>query len=79
MAQEQNDPTLILGAYDLLAGTLYYLGEIEERNNTRCVVFKSGAQEMYSLLPKRSTRAVICLGGGRSRVASRKDRLLETL
>ena len=28
MAQEQNDPTLMIGAYNLLAGTLHYLGDM---------------------------------------------------
>jgi hypothetical protein len=28
MAEEQDDPTLMIGAYNLLAGTLYYFGDI---------------------------------------------------
>jgi hypothetical protein len=28
MAEEQVDPALMIGAYNLLAGTLYYLGDI---------------------------------------------------
>ena len=29
LAQEQNDPALMIGAYDALAATLYFLGDFE--------------------------------------------------
>ena len=37
-------PALMMGAYRALAVTLYFLGDFETADNTRCVVFRSGAR-----------------------------------
>ena len=63
LAQEQNDSTLMIGACIALwqlRSTIWAISR--PRDNTRCVVFRSGARAAYSLRSKRSTRqpSVVC-------------------
>ena len=62
LAQEQNDSALMIGAYRALAARSTIWAISRPRDNTRCVVFRSGAREAYSLRSKRSIApAVACL------------------
>jgi hypothetical protein len=56
LAQEQDDPPLMIEAYRALAATLYFWAISSQPYNTRCVAFSSGAREPYSLLWKTSIR-----------------------
>ena len=63
LAQEQNDSALMIGAYSRFGSPRSTFWAISRpHDNTRCVVFRSGAREAYSLRSKRSTApAVACL------------------
>ena len=56
LAQEQNDATLMVGAYAALSArsTIWVISN--PRDNTRPVVFRSGAQEASSLMRKTFKR-----------------------
>ena len=49
LAQEQNDPALMIGAYSALAARSTIWAISRPRDNTRCVAFRSGAREACSL------------------------------
>ena len=62
LAQEQNDPALMIGAYRALAGTLYYLGDFEAARQyaMRGVqIWRSGG--VQSPCRRRRRPAVVCL------------------
>jgi hypothetical protein len=61
LAQEQDDPTLMIWAYNALAATLFFLGDFES-DNTRLRLFRSGAREASSFIRKTSIRrpSVVC-------------------
>ena len=63
LAQEQNDSALMIGACRALAARSTFWAISRPRDNTRCMVFRSGALEAYSLRSKRSLRppSVVCL------------------
>ena len=49
LAQEQNDARLMIGAYRRFGSHALLFGRLRDpRDNTPCVVFRSGAQEAYS-------------------------------
>jgi hypothetical protein len=56
LAQEQNDPALMMGAYRILAVTLYFSAALRSRAKMRGVAFNSGAREADNLRSKGSTR-----------------------
>jgi hypothetical protein len=65
MAQEQDDPVLMIGACNLLAGTLFYLGDIGTAHQyaMRSVqIWRSGGMQSCSLEGELESRAVVCLG-----------------
>jgi hypothetical protein len=77
LAQEQNDPGLMLGAYSACHARSSIWVISSPRDNTRCVVFRSGAREASSLcgrLPYASRRLSVLWG--HVRVASRGYGLL---
>ena len=78
LAQEQDDPTLMIWAYDALAATLYFLGDFEAsgQNAMRGVrIWRSS--NVQSRPEDVDTPVVACLCyKAYSRVASRRDRLL---
>ena len=55
LAQEQNDPALLIGAFRILAVTLYFSGDFEPRERTRGVVLSSGGREAYNPGSKKLT------------------------
>jgi hypothetical protein len=78
LAQEQDDPMLMIGTYNALAATLHYLGDFETSRLYamrglqiwRSKSVQSSAEDLY-------TPAVGCLGlWGYVRVASWRDPLL---
>jgi serine/threonine protein kinase/predicted ATPase len=65
MAQEQDDPALMIGAYNHLAGTLYYLGDIgtAHQHVMRSVqIWRSGSVQSHAVEGELESRAVVCLG-----------------
>ena len=65
LAQEQDDPALMIGAYNALACTLYYLGDFEgARQYARhgVQIWRSG--NIQSCAEEFSTPVVSCLGHG---------------
>ena len=61
LAQEQNDPALMIGAYHALAATLYYLGDFEAARQIRDAWrSRSGAREACSLRSKTSNAPAVC-------------------
>ena len=63
MAEEQDDPTLMIGAYNLLAGTLYYLGDIATGHQyaMRGVqIWRSGSVQSHA--GELEPHGVVCLG-----------------
>ena len=56
LAQEQDDPALMIGAYALWQPRSTFWAISSPRDNTRCVVFRSGAREASSLMRKTSIR-----------------------
>ena len=52
LAQEQNDSALLIGAYNALSGTLYFMGDFEVA--LRYAI--RGARKVYSLKSKRLAR-----------------------
>jgi hypothetical protein len=62
LAQEQKDARLMMGAYRVLASTLYFLGDFENSGQYACVVLRSGVQEPYSVRLKRSALrpSIVC-------------------
>jgi Anaphase-promoting complex subunit 5 len=63
MAEEQDDPALMIGAYNLLAGTLYYLGDIGTGHQyvMRGVqIWRSGSVQSYA--GELESHVVVCLG-----------------
>ena len=78
LAQEQNDPALMIGAYRALACTLYFLGDFETARQyaMRGVqIWRSGAAQSPVEEPYRARRRLSVLSNT-IRVASRRDRLL---
>ena len=63
LAQEQNDPALMIGACTRFGSARSTFWAISRpRDNTRCVVFRSGAREAYSLRSEEvDAPAVACL------------------
>jgi len=62
LAQQQNDPALMIGAYNALAATLYFLGDFDSaRQNARCglQIWRSGS--VLSSTEDLYTPAVGCL------------------
>ena len=60
MAQEQDDPALLIGAYNLLAGTLFYLGDIGTAHEyvMRSVqIWRSGGMQSDAVERENSNRA----------------------
>ena len=52
MAQGQDDPALMIGAYNHLAATLYYLGDIgtAHQHVMRCVnIWRSGSVQSHAV------------------------------
>ena len=78
LAQEQNDSTLMIGAYVLLAVTLYFLGDFEAaRQYARRGVQIWRAGGVQSQDDEVTEHAVGCLYfSGATGVAFRRDRLL---
>ena len=78
LAQEQNDSALMIGAYQALACTLYFLGDFETARQyaMRGVqIWRSGSVQSHA--EDLDAPAVICLCyEALCRVASRRDRLL---
>jgi hypothetical protein len=65
MAQEQDDPTLMIGAYNFLAGTLYYLGDMGTAHQyvMRGVqLWRSGSVHSHAGAGELESGAVVCLG-----------------
>jgi serine/threonine protein kinase/tetratricopeptide (TPR) repeat protein len=65
MAQEQDDPALMIGAYNHLAGTLLYLGDIgtAHQHVMRSVqIWRSGSVPSHAVEGELESRAVVCLG-----------------
>jgi serine/threonine protein kinase/tetratricopeptide (TPR) repeat protein len=65
MAQEQDDPAQMIGAYNLLAGTLYYLGNFETAHQSvmRGVqIWRSGSVKPNPGAGELESCAVVCLG-----------------
>jgi hypothetical protein len=65
MAQEQDDPALLIAAYNLLAGTLFYLGDIGTAHEyvMRSVgIWRSGGEQSDAVEGELESRAVVCLG-----------------
>ena len=75
LAQEQNDPALMIGAYHISAATLYYLGDFEAaRKYARrgIQIWRSGA--VQSPVEDVETAAVCCLcydGSNQSGISER--------
>ena len=65
LAQEQNDAALMIGAYALWQPRSTFWVISSPRDNTRCVVFRSGARETFSLMRKTSIRqsSAVCAMG----------------
>jgi tetratricopeptide (TPR) repeat protein len=67
IAQEQDDPTLMIGAYNFLAGTLYYLGDMGTAHQyvMRGVqIWRSGGVQSNACAGELESGAVVCLGLG---------------
>jgi serine/threonine protein kinase/tetratricopeptide (TPR) repeat protein len=65
MAQEQDDLALMIGAYNHLAGTLLYLGDIgtAHQHVMRSVqIWRSGNVPSHAVEGELESRAVVCLG-----------------
>jgi len=65
MVQEQDDPTLMIGAYNFLAGTLYYLGDMGTAHQyvMRGVqLWRSGSVHSHAGAGELESGAVVCLG-----------------
>ena len=65
MAQEQDDPAQMIGAYNLLAGTLYYLGNFgaAHQNVMRGIqIWRSGSVQPNPGAGELESGAVVCLG-----------------
>jgi tetratricopeptide (TPR) repeat protein len=65
MAQEQDDSRLLIGAYDLLAGTLSYLGDIGTAHQyvMRGVqLWRSGNVQSHARSGELESGVVVCLG-----------------
>jgi hypothetical protein len=77
-AEQQNNATLMLGAYRALAVTRYYLGDFETALQYAMSGFlSSGARAPYSLRLNRSPpRGHLSVLWGTMRVAPCKDRLM---
>ena len=77
LAQEQNEPAHLIGAYTALAATLYYLGDFETARQyaMRGVkIWRSGG--VRSSVEEVDSHAVVLSGPrGPNRVAFRRDRL----
>jgi hypothetical protein len=56
MAEEQDDPTPMIGAYNHLAGTLYYFGDIVTGHQYAMRGVQLWRSEVYSLMRENSNR-----------------------
>jgi hypothetical protein len=63
LAQEQDEPALLIGALTGLAAVHYFLGDFESARDARCMAFKHGPREVYGLRSKTSTYAssLVCV------------------
>ena len=62
LAQEQNDAALMIGAYRVLAGTLYYLGDFESARQyamSGVQIWRSGSVQSHP--EDLDTPVVVCL------------------
>ena len=78
LAQEQNDPALMIGAYNALAGTLYCLGDFEAARQYAMhgvQIWRSGGVESQSKTSIAPVVGCLCYKA-LCRVAFRRDRLL---
>jgi tetratricopeptide (TPR) repeat protein len=63
LAEKQDDPTLMIGAYNLLSATLYYLGDIVTAHQyvmRGLQIWRSGRVQSYA--GELESHAVVCLG-----------------
>ena len=87
LAQEQNDSALMIGAYQRFGSHALSIWAISRpRNNTRCVVFRFGAREAYSLMRRGRLRrpSLVCAmrpypSGISERVASCQATMAEAI
>ena len=80
LAQEQNDAALMIGACAALAATLFYLGDFESSRQYAmhgCSDLALGRRKISSGRPRYAGRR-LSVPWGAIRVASRRDRLLQS-
>ena len=78
LAQDQNDPALMLGAYRALAGTLYFLGDFETARQHAMrglQIWRSGGVHSQSGRRHRARRLLFVLSSP-IRLAYRRNRIL---
>ena len=81
LAQDQNDPTLMIGAYRALAGTLYFLGDFESARQyaMRGVqIWRSGGVQSQGRRHSRRPSAVCAMGPYPSGISERLLRAKRT-